>query len=137
MSQADRPLPSDLMADDIDLPFWEGCRDHEFRVHRCGVCGRANWPAAACVEHGASSGRWVAASGLGHVHTYTIIHQVYAPIYTDQVPYVVAVVKLEEGPFFYTDLLGCDADSVAVGLPVEVEYEDLEDGTVIPHFRPR
>jgi uncharacterized OB-fold protein len=80
--------------------------------------------------------RWQATSGKGEVFTYTVFHHAYLPWLIDKVPYIVAVVQLDEGPFFHSDILECAIDNVAVGMRVEVVYEDADDGWVLPHFRP-
>jgi uncharacterized OB-fold protein len=54
----------------------------------------------------------------------------------DRLPYVVAVVRLDEGPFLHTGLVDCGPDDCTVGLPVEVVFVDRPDGTTLPHFRP-
>jgi uncharacterized OB-fold protein len=92
--------------------------------------------------------RWMPASGRGEVHTYTVVHHVYDPSWADKIPYVIAVVRLDEGPFFHSDLVGCDPADVHVGMRVEVGFERLDDDTadtgdtgetddtVIPRFHP-
>jgi uncharacterized protein len=122
--------------DELDLPFWEACRRHELLVHRCGRCGRSYWPATCCVEHGGEDMAWVPAAGTGMLHTWTVYHHAYTPEMADRLPYVVAVVRLDEGPFLHTGLVGCGPDDCAVGLPVEVVFVDRPDGTTFPHFRP-
>jgi uncharacterized OB-fold protein len=52
------------------------------------------------------------------------------------VPYPVAVIKLDEGPFFHSDILNCRLEDIHVGLRVRVVFEDVDDETVIPHFTP-
>ena len=54
----------------------------------------------------------------------------------DRVPYAIAVIILDEGPFFHSDLLDCEVDDVHVGMRVQVVFETLDDHTAIPHFRP-
>lgn len=129
-------LPFVVAPDDLDDPFWEGCARHEFLVHRCSECGRAYWPASSCLDHGSASMRWEPASGAGTVFTYTVFHHAYDPRFADRIPYALAVVQLDEGPFFHTDILECAADDVHVGMRVEVLYEDVADDLAIPHFRP-
>jgi uncharacterized OB-fold protein len=128
--------PSDVAPDDLDAPFWDGCRRREFLVHRCDRCGRAYWPASCCIDHGAEAMRWVPASGTGSVYTYTVAYHAYEPAMADRIPYVLAVVALDEGPFFHTDLVDCPPDAVRVGLPVEVVFDAVDEETVIPRFRP-
>lgn len=128
--------PGDVAPDDLDAAFWEGCRAHRFLVHRCGRCGRAYWPASTCVDHGSADMVWEPASGHGEVFTYTVVHHAYAPEYLDRLPYALAVVQLDEGPFFHTDIVGCAPSDVHVGMRVRVVFESVDDDTVIPHFTP-
>lgn len=129
------PLPAGA-PDELDRPFWEACRRHELLVHRCETCGRSYWPATCCVEHGGDAMAWVPAAGTGTLHTWTVYHHAYTPEHAGRVPYIVAVVRLDEGPFVHTGLVGCPPDACRVGLPVEVVFEDREDGTTLPFFRP-
>lgn len=122
--------------DDVDLPFWQAAREGRFLVHRCGVCQRSYWPASLCTLHGNADMHWVEASGRGEVYTYTIVHHAYTPAMRDKTPFVVAVVKLEEGPFFHTNILDCPPDAVTVGLPVEVAIDPAGEGLTLPKFRP-
>ena len=132
---SDRGLrPMDLVPDELDAPFWEGCKQHVFLVHRCMVCGRAYWPASTCIDHGSSAMEWQPASGRAEVFTYTVVHHAYDRSMADKLPYAAAVVKLDEGPFFHTDILDCAADDVHIGMRVRVIFESLDDDTVIPHF---
>jgi uncharacterized OB-fold protein len=128
--------PQDVAPDALDAPFWDACRDARFLVHRCGECGRAYWPASTCIDHGARSMAWDDASGRGEVHTYTVVHHVYDRSLLERVPYVLAVVQLDEGPFFHSDIVGCDPADVHVGVRVEVVFDRVDDDTVIPRFTP-
>src|SRR5947209_4946882 len=130
-------LPAEAMPDDLDVPFWEACRAHRFMLHRCDACGRHYWPASSCVDHGVSAMAWVEASGRGEVHTYTVFYQRYNPAWTGDIPYNVAVVQLEEGPFFHTNIVEIDNADLRVGLPVEVVFDDLTPEASLPRFRPR
>jgi uncharacterized OB-fold protein len=129
-------LPPNIGADTLDDPFWDGCRRHEFLLHVCGVCHRAYWPSSTCIDHGWATMAWQPSSGRGVIHTYTVFHHSYLPWTADKVPYIIAVVKLDEGPFFHSDILECPIEDIAVDMPVEAVFLDAEDGWVIPHFRP-
>jgi uncharacterized OB-fold protein len=134
---------SDLLApivaaggDPLDLPFWAACREGRFLVHRCGICGRAYWPASRCVEHGDRDMAWVDASGRGTLYTYTVMHHAYTPEMRGETPYVVGVVKLEEGPFFHTRLVDCPVEAVAVDMPLRAVMTAHPNGMTLPMFRP-
>jgi uncharacterized OB-fold protein len=130
------PRPMDLAPDELDAPFWEGCKRHVFLVHRCGECGRAYWPASTCIDHGSSAMEWQPASGRAEVFTYTVVHHAYDRSLVDKLPYAATVVKLDEGPFFHTDIVGCAPSDVHVGMRVHVVFESVDDDIVIPHFTP-
>ena len=128
--------PRDVAADALDEPFWQACRDERFLLHRCAACGRAYWPASCCIEHGSEPMQWQEASGRGEVHTYTVVHHAYDPSLADRLPYALAVVKLDEGPFFHSDLVGCGPAQVHVGMRVRVVWDRIDAETVIPRFTP-
>ena len=132
-----RPLrPGDVAPDDLDAPFWDACREHRFLVHRCATCGRSYWPVSCCIDHGSDAMQWQTATGRGEVHTYTVVHHVYDRSLEDRVPYALAVVQLDEGPFFHCDIVGCDPQDVHVGMRVAVVFDAIDDDTVIPRFTP-
>jgi uncharacterized OB-fold protein len=79
---------------------------------------------------------WEEASGRAIVYTYSVVHQNDLPPFNERVPYVAAIVELEEGPRAMTNVVGCDPDAVAVGMPVEVTFETLDEDFSIPVFRP-
>ena len=75
-------------------------------------------------------------SGRAQVHTFTINHHPWVPGFDP--PYVVAIVELEEqvGLRLMTNIVGCPIDEVHIGMPVEVCFEELEDGAYLPLFQP-
>lgn len=120
----------------LDLPFWEACRAGRFLLHRCSACGASYWPASMCVQHGADSMEWVEGSGRGTLYTYTVMHHAYTPAMKGKTPYVVGVVKLDEGPFFHATIVGCALDAIAIGMPLYAVMTPHESGLVVPEFRP-
>ena len=58
---------------------------------------------------------WVEASGRGTVYSFTVIRQNYSRPFRDWIPYVVALVDLEEGPRVMTNIVGCEPDASASG----------------------
>jgi len=80
--------------------------------------------------------QWIVASGKGKVYTFVVYHVAYHPGFKDDVPYVVAVVELEEGPHLLTNIVGCKPDEVRCDMPVEVTWEDITEEFSLPQFRP-
>lgn len=110
-----------LTTGDPDAPFWEAwAADNRFLLQRCSVCGRHDWPASCCTEHGLAPMEWVEVPGAGTVDTYTIFHRAYSKELADQVPYALAVIRLDEGPYFHTRVVGTDPSAVTTGMRVRV-----------------
>ena len=130
---ADRPLPRpDLVSEE----FWAGCVRGELLIQRCPDCGhRQFYPRATCTECAAAP-EWETASGRGTVHTFTVIRQNYAKPFRDLVPYVVAMIELEEGPRMMGNVVGCPVEAVEVGMPVEVRFEPAGEDVSLPFWRP-
>ena len=126
-----------LDSDVADIPFWEACERGEFLLRRCNVCGCHYWPAVLCTEHGARDMAWVPASGRGEVHVHTIMRHAYSLEMKSKVPFNVSVIKLEEGPFFHSNVIDCPPEEMRTGLPVEVVFTQHENGMTIPQFKRR
>lgn len=75
-------------------------------------------------------------SGRGSVYTYTVVHHSVHPVTAHSLPYIIALVQLDEGPRILTNLREVSPEDVRVGLPVEVFFEDLNETTALPQFRP-
>ena len=126
------PLPTPTP---ISGPHWDGCREGELRAQRCPHC--EVWifiPQPVCPNCLSGELEWVASSGRGQVYSYTIVHRPQQPAF--DIPYVVAIVELEEGFTMLTNLVDCDPEDVAVGLPVEVVFRAMTDEITLPYFRP-
>ncbi|TQM11243.1 Zn-ribbon domain-containing OB-fold protein [Pseudonocardia kunmingensis] len=116
--------------------YWEKAAQRELWLPRCGACERTFFPPRAhCPHCAAEDVRWYRASGTGTLASYVISHRP-APGYGDDVPYVIALVDLPEGPRLTTNLLGVEArpEALRVGLPLEVGFEQRGD-VVLPQFR--
>lgn len=68
-------------------------------------------------------------SGKGEIVTYTIIH-VGPEDFEEQVPYPVAIIKLEEGPQITAQIVDCSIDDVKIGMKVESTFRKIrQDGS--------
>jgi uncharacterized OB-fold protein len=119
--------------------FWEGAARHELLIARCADCGfYIHPPRPGC--RNCLSGTMVPTqvSGRGTVWAYTVSVTAYHPYWTDKVPYVLAVVELDEQPGLgvTTNIVDCPGHLLRVGLPVEVTFQDAAPGLTLPVFRP-
>lgn len=114
--------------------FWEGTRAGELRIQRCGGCGLLRHPPGPmCPECGATKPKYLVSEGRGEVYSYVVHHHPRVP--GKEVPFVVALVELEEGVRMLGELTG--ASEVRVGLPVEVVFTKVDDELTMPSWRPR
>jgi uncharacterized OB-fold protein len=134
MTGYDKPLPK-LNSD--TRPFWEGCKKHELRFQRCLGCGHVIWPSSIiCPKCHARDTEWIVASGHGIVYTYATYHVAYHPGFLSDIPYVVAIVELDEGPHLLTNIINCRVDDVKCGMDVTVVWEDVTPEISLPKFSP-
>jgi uncharacterized OB-fold protein len=129
-----KPIPH---VDEESKGYWEACRRHELVLQRCGACNTLRYyPRAVCTECMSSEVRWERMSGRGTVYTFTATYQNQSPGFRDELPYVLAYVTLDEGVQMLTNIVGCPADQVKIGMPVEVTFEDVNEQIAIPRFKP-
>jgi uncharacterized OB-fold protein len=117
-------------------PFFAAARRRELVVQRCRGCGAHRFPARdICSRCLAREASWERVSGRGTVFSFAIMHQAYHPAF--EVPYAVVVVELEEGVRMLSNVVDCPLSELAIGLPVEVVFEELTAEVTLPKFRPR
>lgn len=122
--------------DAFHAPHFAAGREGRLLVQQCPTCGhRQFYPRALCVECGGTP-EWLEASGRGEVHTYTVIHQMQVPPFKDDVPYIVAMIDLEEGVRLMGNVLDCPPTDVHVGMPVEVVFVAVDEDAAFPQWRP-
>ena len=129
-----KPLP---MPSAESAPYWEYCKRHELRIQRCVSCGDfVHYPRVLCPRDGTTELEWVKVSGKGNIFSFTISHRAFHPGFSDDVPYVIAIVELDEGPRMMCRIRDIEPDDVRVGLLVKVFFEAVTPEVTLPFFRP-
>lgn len=131
-----KPIPE---PDGVTRPFWESLKAHQMRIQRCNDTGKFFfYPRGMSPFTLSENVSWEPVSGRGVIHTFTIIHQNRAPGFVDELPYVVAMVELDEGARLMTNIIDVapDPEQVKIGMPVEIVYEDVTEEITLPKFRP-
>ena len=116
--------------------FWTGGATGQLLIARCQQCG--TWlhpPRPACRACHGTGVTPEPASGSGTVVTYTVNHQAWVPDL--DVPYVLAIVELDEQPGLRltTRIVGVEPTAVTIGMRVRVRFEQIED-VWLPLFEP-
>jgi len=134
MPEWKKPLPT-IVGE--TWPFWESCRRGQLMVQRCDRCHECQfYPRGICANCWSNDIKWVKASGKGAVWTFTVTYQNRTPGFNEEVPYVLALVELEEGVRMFTNIIQCNPRDVRIGMPVEVTFVPATDQITIPYFKP-
>jgi uncharacterized OB-fold protein len=122
---------------EVSRPFWDGCRRGELLLQRCSNCGRLRYPAAVvCPDCLSAEAQWQPMSGRGTVFSFVVFHRAYHPAWEAKVPYNVALIELDEGPIMLSNMVAIDNTELAVGLPVAIAFEAVDESLTIPVFKP-
>ena len=118
--------------DELTAPWWAGTRNNQLLLQTCRDCGhRQHHPRHLCLQcHGPDLG-YTEATGQGVVDTFTEVHR--SPRADLEVPYVIARVRLTEGPVMLSTLVG--DEEWQIGDEVRVDFQPLSDGRALPVFR--
>lgn len=128
-----RPLPKPTPT---TAPFWDAARQHRLVMPK----GRGGelffYPRAVDPVTLSDDLEWVEVSGKGTVYSFTIDRRGTHPAFAAEVPYVIAIVELAEGPRMTTNIVGCGVDEVYIGMAVEAAFEDIDAEITLVKFRP-
>ncbi len=132
ITRADFPLPD--VDDPLTAGFFAGAARDELVIPRCGGCGRYQWyPKDTCAACGDETFAWTPVSGRATLFTWAIVRRAFLPAFAEQVPFVTALVALDEDPRvrLCTYLVDVDPDAMlAPDSPVVVTFRDLTFPTV-------
>ncbi|HUC36880.1 MAG TPA: Zn-ribbon domain-containing OB-fold protein [Acidimicrobiales bacterium] len=130
-----KPRPAPVPDPDSER-YWAAAKEGRLLVQRCEICGaRQLYPRDRCLVCRGPV-EWMEASGRGTVHSFTVIRQNHSRPFRDQIPYVVALVDLEEGPRVMTNVVGCEPEEVHIDMPVRATFETVSETAGIALFRP-
>lgn len=132
MSEALRPRPP-INRDNAF--FFEALADGRLEIQQCDDCNELRHPPVPMCPH-CHSLNWHGEemSGRGSVFSYVVLHHPVVPPF--EPGYIVAVVELEEGPRIVMNLEGVAREDVAIGMPVTITPERMDDSLVRPVARP-
>ena len=138
--QAPSAVPDDLDPDAMMRPalsrdtafFWEGVTAHELRIQRRPDGTLQHPPVPAVWQDKEKPVDYVVASGKGSVYSFVVHHAPKVPGRT--LPFVIALVELEEGVRMLGELRNVDHGDVTIGMPVHATYIDFPAGDAGPEW---
>ena len=120
----------------VSTPFWEGTLRGDLMLQKCRACGNVQHPPReGCRECLSADLGWIKASGRGEVYTFTVVHRATAPGFLGAAPYVVAIVRLAEGPRM-TTTLECPPDEARIGAAVAAVFDKVSNVAALVRFKP-
>ena len=126
-----RPAP---IPDAEWAPYWAATVEGRLLVQRCTACGHVQLYARPHCLVCRSPVEWHEAGGRGEIYSYTVIRQNPSRSFRHLLPFVVALVDLDEGPRLMTNVVGCDPSEVHIGAAVQVRFEPVSDAAALPLF---
>lgn len=131
-----KPLP---VVTDLTRPFWTAAKERRFVLQKCGACGTFNFhPKPWCIECGSRELAWTDAKPQGTVYSYTVSYAVAMnyPGWEKDLPVTLCLIDTDDGARLYAQVTDCKPEDMAVGMRVEVHFEDISAQAGIPKFRP-
>ena len=115
--------------------FWEGCKQKKLLFQKCNNCGKIRWPySIACPECYSFSWEIVESKGKGKIYSYVVYNVPFHKEFKDRVPYIVAIIELNEGIKFLSNIVEIDKDKIECNKEVEIFWEKFND-YYLPKFR--
>lgn len=125
------------VADVDSREFWVNCAQHRLVVRVCSACGRGHHPPGPicpwCTSREVTT---QVSAGRGTVSSYVVFHHPFVPDLIDELPYTVVKVAVDEWPDAVVHGRYVGTGPVRTGDRVEVAWEPLPDGTVLPNWAP-
>lgn len=126
----------DLPIIDVGIDdWWKAGADGRLLIEECASCGHAYlYPRRMCPSCWSDDVRWRDVSGRGVLYTYSVVRMNDLPPFNERVPYVLAMVDLEEGPRLMTNLEGVSLADIEIGMAVQFRPRSLDEGIAAPVF---
>lgn len=148
IKRADFPLPD--VEDPLTAEFFAGAARGALVIPRCDSCGQWVWypepTCPACTAAGEDDGTltWQPTSGRGRLFSWAVVQRPFLPAFAEMIPFVTALVALEEAPEvrIVTYVVDADPDHLEDATPLEVTFRPLAFPTVpdrhvvVPMFTP-
>ncbi len=129
-----KPIP---VTQPWSMEFWKGTKQGKLLIQECKDCtNKIFYPRKYCPDCWSANLGWSEASGKAKVYCFTVTMDMVEPKFMADLPYVLAMVDLEEGIRMMTRIVECAPEEVKIGMDVKVTFEDITDEHALPMFRP-
>lgn len=133
MKEYMKPLPNPTP---FSKPFWDGTKRHELLIQKCQDCQKfVFYPKVICPFCLSDNLEWIKASGRGKIYSYMVVYSYQPQAFAEDVPYVVAIIDLDEGVRMMSNVVECDPEMVRCDMDVTVVFDDITDEITLPKFK--
>jgi uncharacterized protein len=116
--------------------FWEGAKEGKLLIQVCKDCkSKIFYPRKFCPECWSGNLGWIEASGKAKIFTFSTAYDMVEPKFTDELPYTIAYVDLDEGIRMMTRIVDRKPEDISIDMEVEVVFHPRGD-FMLPFFRP-
>jgi uncharacterized OB-fold protein len=135
MNEYNKPLPAE---DPDSAVYWEGCRQKKLMLQHCSSCSKPRYPANNFCPHCRDKNfTWKESLGKGRLYSWIVVrHPVPKEIYAEDVPYIVALIDLEEGVRIASNIVGCEPESITPDMTLQVIFKPVTEQVTLPLFEP-
>jgi uncharacterized OB-fold protein len=118
-------------------PYWQGCAEGELRLQHCEDCGHVQFPPRRlCSGCFSQAVLWRKAAGTGTLRSWSMVTSPADPAFAGEVPFMSALIELDEGPTMLSVVRNCAPESAHIGMRLEVEFEQRSEQIAVPYFHP-
>jgi uncharacterized OB-fold protein len=112
--------------DSASAPYWDAARNGRLLIAKCETCERVHhYPRPFCPYCWSEDVHPVQASGTGTLYTYSTVYANDLAPFNERLPYVAAIVELDEGPRLMTTIEGAEPEHLRVGMPVTAAFRPV------------
>lgn len=105
-------------------PFWNSCQEYRLKFQKCSNCGHIRWPAAyVCPQCLSEEHDWVTVKEEGTLYSFVVFRREFHPALRSHIPYIVAVVDLDDGPTIQAGIVGCEPEDLQCGVRVAAVWD--------------
>ena len=128
-----KPLPHPTP---ISQPWWDALKAHELHLQRCDQGHWFFFPRQHCPVCGSRQVAWHPVSGQGTLYSFTVARVPTLPEFTDEMPQLLAVVELDEGPRLNTTLVGVAPEAIRIGQRLRPVFDDRPGEVTLLRYTP-
>ncbi len=122
-----------------DADFWQHCREQRLCFQTCGNCGKVRHPPTpVCGVCHSTDVTWTEAPAVAELYSYTVVHYPSHAAVRESLPYTVGLITFPDlpGVRLVSNVTDCPRAELAIGMVLELWWDDDGTGQFLPRFRP-